>query len=181
MSIWPPKIIHKIFTPIYEKTLICIEMTPKAVQFCVYMTPQKYRLNLHTQKNSFFWKPPKILKFKIFNPPKNGPWNFQNTPTPWGSDPLHYYNAFLVPCCVIYRNKIKIKLSLPSGNMLCPLLFSHKTLIVGALGDFQRPKKHTRQVLSKYSGCPVSKDNYQVFWKLFGLPFFKQQSRGMKI
>ena len=33
------------------------------------MTPQKYPQNLHTPKKySFFWKPQKILKFRILNP-----------------------------------------------------------------------------------------------------------------
>ena len=35
------------------------------------MTPKKYPQNLHTPKRySFFWKPPKILKFRILNPKK---------------------------------------------------------------------------------------------------------------
>ena len=34
------------------------------------MTPKIYKKNLHTPKYSFLWKPPKILKYKIFNPQK---------------------------------------------------------------------------------------------------------------
>ena len=46
------------------------------------MTPKKYPQNLHTPKNiHFFWKPPKILKFKILNPKRPEPpcvWKYQS-------------------------------------------------------------------------------------------------------
>ena len=40
----------------------------KLAQFCD--DPHK---NLHTPKKLFFWKPQKIMKFRILNPPKNSP------------------------------------------------------------------------------------------------------------
>ena len=44
-------------------------MTLKLVNFV--MTPKRYPQNLHTPKKySFFWKPKKILKFRILNPKK---------------------------------------------------------------------------------------------------------------
>ena len=51
-----------------KKTLKCIEMTLKLAQFCD--DPKKYPQNLQTPKKySFFWKPQKLLKFRILNPP----------------------------------------------------------------------------------------------------------------
>ena len=44
-------------------------MILKQAQFCD--DPKKYPQNLHTPKKySFFWKPKKILKFRILNPKK---------------------------------------------------------------------------------------------------------------
>ena len=64
-------------------------MTLKLAQFCD--DPKKYPQNLHTPKKySFFWKPPKILKFRILNPPKKPEptyvWKYQST-SPLGNQP----------------------------------------------------------------------------------------------
>ena len=73
-----------------KKTLKCIELTPEFSPILLW--PQK---NIHKifipKKYSFFWKPPKILKFKILNPKKCPEptylWKYQSTPP--GINPWH--------------------------------------------------------------------------------------------
>ena len=66
----PENIPHFVSWPL-EKTIKRIEMTPKYKPILWWPPPP---LNIHKisfPKNIyFFWKSPKILKFKILNPPK---------------------------------------------------------------------------------------------------------------
>ena len=59
----PKNTLHYVPWP-QEKTLKCIEMTPKYIFFC--NDPKK----VFTKSTFFFLKTPKILYFKILNPPK---------------------------------------------------------------------------------------------------------------
>ena len=82
------KKISQCCTLTLKKTLKCIEMSLELAQFCD--DPKKYPQNLHTpQKYSFFWKPQKILKFRLLNTQKKSEptyvWKYQCTPPPpWG-------------------------------------------------------------------------------------------------
>ena len=55
-----------------EKTLKCIEINPKYSPI-LWWPPKNIHKIFIPQKYSFFWKPPKILKFKILNKKKKDP------------------------------------------------------------------------------------------------------------
>ena len=61
----PKNIRYSIPCP-SENTLKCIEMTLSIVQF-LWLPPKIIHKTSIPQKYIFFWKPPKILKFKILN------------------------------------------------------------------------------------------------------------------
>ena len=62
--------ISQFCTLTLKKTLKCIEMTLKLAQFCDD-TQKISTKSSFPKKYSFVWKPQKILKFRILNPPKN--------------------------------------------------------------------------------------------------------------
>ena len=71
----------------------CIEMTLKVAQFCE--DPKEISTkSSYPQKYPFFWKPKKILKFRILNR-KNGPslyvWKYQSAPLGlfWAATRMH--------------------------------------------------------------------------------------------
>ena len=95
--------------------------TINIVQFV--MTPQKFPQNLHTPKNiHFFWKPQKILKFKILNPKNDLSLRmYENIRVPsWA-----YVSVYLFVCLFVH----------PS---VCPSVRAHE---IGVIWQFIPSKK----------------------------------------